>query len=122
MTSTSTQGLTIGGGYTSYTIGSGIASLSASSPSTITVTGFGGAGTTNPCVVNIGAGYNPCWNTSTGFGGTTIWGEDFIDRVPDINRINDMCKQYPALDIAWTKFKTTYRLVKDDYDASKTSN
>jgi hypothetical protein len=27
-----------------------------------------------------------------------------------------MCEQYPGLKIAFEKFKTTYYLVKDDYD------
>ncbi len=90
---------------------------SSSNTGTITLPGYGGAGssTNNPCVVNIGAGYTNCWNHSTGFS-SVIWGEDFIDRIPDLKRIDDMCAQYPALSLAWEKFKTTYRLVKDDYD------
>jgi len=30
-----------------------------------------------------------------------------------------MCDEYPGLKIAFEKFKTTYKLVKDDYDTPK---
>jgi hypothetical protein len=39
--------------------------------------------------------------------------------MPDINRIEKMCKEYPGLAIAFDKFKTTYNIVKDDYDNPK---
>ena len=42
--------------------------------------------------------------------------EEFIDAFPDYNRIEKMCKEYPGLAIAFEKFKTTYKLVKDHYD------
>lgn len=42
---------------------------------------------------------------------------EWINRFPDWNRIERMCKEYPGLKIAFEKFKTAYNLVKDDYDA-----
>ncbi len=45
--------------------------------------------------------------------------EEFVNCLPDFRRIESMCKEYPALQIAYEKFKTTYRLVKDDYDTPK---
>jgi hypothetical protein len=45
--------------------------------------------------------------------------EEFVDCMPDINRIENMCKEYPGLAIAFEKFKTTYNIVKDDYDNPK---
>jgi hypothetical protein len=38
---------------------------------------------------------------------------------PDWNKIQNMCKEYPGLAIAFDKFKTTYKLVRDDYDTPK---
>lgn len=35
---------------------------------------------------------------------------------PAWHRVEDMCKQYPALEIALRNFRTVYELVKDDYD------
>ena len=35
---------------------------------------------------------------------------------PEWKRVQDMCEQYPALKIAFEKFKTTYHLVQDHYD------
>jgi len=45
--------------------------------------------------------------------------KEFIDCMPDITRLEKMCKEYPGLQIAFEKFKTTYYLVKDDYDTPK---
>jgi hypothetical protein len=42
--------------------------------------------------------------------------EEWEDRFPDFNRIQKMCKEYPGLQIAFEKFKTTYLLVKNHYD------
>jgi hypothetical protein len=42
--------------------------------------------------------------------------EEFVDCMPDVNRIQKMCKEYPGLAIAFEKFKTVYSLVKDHYD------
>ena len=45
--------------------------------------------------------------------------EEFVDCLPDISRVQAMCEQYPGLRIAYEKFVTTYKLVKDDYDNPK---
>ena len=55
---------------------------------------------------NIGAGSGYQWAVS----------EEFVDCLPNLSRINEMCKQSPGLEIAFEKFKTVYKLVKDDYD------
>lgn len=46
-------------------------------------------------------------------------GKEWVHYLPDINRVEDMCKNYPGLDIAFKNFKTIYELVKDDYDSKK---
>lgn len=45
--------------------------------------------------------------------------EEFVNCLPDFTRIQKMCNEYPGLAIAFEKFKTTYKLVKDDYDTPK---
>jgi hypothetical protein len=42
--------------------------------------------------------------------------EEWVDAFPDWDRVQDMCKQYPGLDVALRNFQTVYNLVKDDYD------
>lgn len=42
--------------------------------------------------------------------------QEWVNCFPEWSRINDMCKKYPGLDIAFNNFKTIYELVKDDYD------
>lgn len=45
--------------------------------------------------------------------------EEWVNSFPEWARIQNMCDQYPGLKIAFEKFKTTYKLVKDDYDNPK---
>ncbi len=45
-----------------------------------------------------------------------ITGGDWKSKFPDWSRIQKMCDIYPGLKIAFDKFKTTYELVKEDYD------
>jgi len=47
-----------------------------------------------------------------------LWGgAEWVDSFPAWGRIDQMCKEYPGLKIAFENFKTVYNLVKDDYDA-----
>jgi len=80
------------------------------STSSYTISGSGSAGTAMGGTYTIGD-----INAST-----FSWkNEEFVDCMPDINRIEKMCKEYPGLAIAFDKFKTTYNIVKDDYDNPK---
>ena len=42
--------------------------------------------------------------------------EEWVGTFPSWDRVDNMCKKYPALEIALRNFKTVYQLVKDDYD------
>lgn len=42
--------------------------------------------------------------------------EEWVGCFPDWDRVTDMCKKYPAMEIAMRNFQTVYQLVKDDYD------
>jgi len=67
--------------------------------------------------INTGAGIGGTGNVTIG-GDEWIWKspEEFVDCFPEWARIEQMCKEYPGLKIAFEKFKTTYHLVKDHYD------
>jgi hypothetical protein len=45
--------------------------------------------------------------------------EEWVNCLPDFNRIEKMCEEYPGLKIAYEQFKTVYTLVKGDYDTPK---
>jgi hypothetical protein len=62
---------------------------------------------------NVGIGTTGTYNT---IGPMWAISEEFVDVFPDFNRVQKMCKEYPGLAIAFEKFKTTYKLVKDHYD------
>ena len=47
------------------------------------------------------------------------FGDEWRTHFPDFKQVEKMCKEYPALEKAFEKFKTTYEMVKDDY-ANKT--
>jgi hypothetical protein len=48
----------------------------------------------------------------------TLWTE----ALPDVDTVNDMCKQYPALAKAYENFQTVYKLVEQDYKGKKEDN
>ena len=87
--STDTITITGGGGGGGFTIGSG---LSANQINTISINDLSATQ------------FN--WNLN----------EEFVHCLPDLNRIKKMCEEYPGLKIAYEKFVTTYKLVKDHYD------
>jgi len=45
----------------------------------------------------------------------TIGNKDFVDAMPSLWKIKDMCKHYPALEKAYENFKTVYTMVEQDY-------
>lgn len=104
--------------------------LSSLSSDTITLTGAVGAGSYNyyptgsSTNVVIGGGYTVSGLSSASIGTISINDvisdfqiqEEWVNSFPSFDRIQDMCKQYPGLRIAYEKFVTTYKLVKDDYD------
>ena len=75
--------------------------------STITLGGTGATGST----ISSPLSFNNIWET------TQEWSDSF----PEWRRVQDMCNTYPGLKIAFEKFKTTYHLVKDDYDNPTTN-
>lgn len=94
---TNTVTISNGGSSMGYTIGTSIPSMTISSNG------------------NVGIG------AISGMSASTFqWkNEEFVDCLPDFERVKAMCEQYPGLKIAYDKFVTTYKLVKDDYDSSK---
>ena len=104
--------------------------------------------TTNPYIIgNItisggGAGSSSVYTTGAGVGGGSytiasgmnaasigpitisdlesyVIQEEWENSFPDFNRVKKMCEEYPGLKIAYEKFVTTYKLVKDHYDTPK---
>ena len=41
------------------------------------------------------------------------------ETLPDVDTVNDMCKEYPALAKAYENFQTVYKLVEQDYKGKK---
>jgi hypothetical protein len=86
-----------------------------------------GAVSTGYTIGNIQPTMTISSNGNVGIGTGTISGSstfswknnEFVDCFPDFDRIKKMCEQYPGLRIAFEKFVTTYKLVKDDYDSTK---
>ena len=107
--SSDTITLTTGSSSNYYYTGTGLGGFSSD---TITISN-GGTINTSSGTVSIGtvsgAGTGFNWNVT----------EEFVDCLPDFNRVKAMCEEYPGLKIAYEKFVTTYRLVKDDYDTPK---
>jgi hypothetical protein len=43
----------------------------------------------------------------------------WTETLPDVDTVNDMCKEYPALAKAYENFQTVYKLVEQDYKGKK---
>lgn len=56
-------------------------------------------------------------DTFTSF--TNFYKDEFDGRFPDYDRVQEMCKEYPGLEIAYRKFKEVYKMVKEDYDGKE---
>jgi hypothetical protein len=95
-------------------------SAAVGSADTITISNggysIGAAGST--FTYSSGAGSTVGGITSIGTSDTFKWAppEEFVNCLPEFERIQKMCEQYPGLKIAYEKFKTTYKLVRDHYD------
>jgi hypothetical protein len=77
---------------------------------------------TNSSISNIGTITIPpsdTFITSLDNDFSIFFPDEWVNGFPEWDRIQDMCEKYPGLKIAFEKFKTTYKLVKDDYDAEK---
>ena len=48
--------------------------------------------------------------------------KEFIDVMPDLTKVEEMCKMYPAMEKAFENFKAVYNLTKDDYEARKNND
>jgi hypothetical protein len=79
---------------------------------TISITGSGSGvtyTTLSSDTITLNTDYQISWGSSV----------EFVDLFPDWQRVQNMCKQYPGLEIALRNFRTVYTLVKDDYDNPK---
>jgi hypothetical protein len=105
--------------------GAGIDTITINTGSNYYYTGAGVGGSSNTITISNG-GTGSSGFTIGGAGNTVIlddistsfnWkSEEFVNCMPDYDRIQKMCKEYPGLAIAFEKFKTVYSLVKDHYD------
>ena len=43
------------------------------------------------------------------------YNQNFIDKMPDVHRVDEMCKEYPALAKAYETFKSVYKMCEQDY-------
>ena len=47
--------------------------------------------------------------------GSDYYNQDFVDTMPSVHKIDEMCKEYPALGIVYNKFKSMYKMCEQDY-------
>ena len=74
--------------------------------------------------INVFSG-NHDWISITGDGGSidlnNIISEpvEFEDQMPSVAKVEDMCREYPALEKAYETFKTVYKLVHQDWQGKQ---
>lgn len=93
---------------------SSIPALTTSDIITLTGTAYGSGSTTYSNIETIDLSKIDSFGSFTNF-----YKEEFDGRFPDFDRVQEMCKEYPGLEIAYKKFKEVYKLVKEDYDGKE---
>jgi hypothetical protein len=61
--------------------------------------------------VNTNFNFDPI--NSINIGG--LDGVEWVDTLPEIDKVEAMCKEYPGLDKAFENFKTVYKMVEQDW-------
>lgn len=46
---------------------------------------------------------------------TGLDGVEWIDTLPDIDKVKEMCNEYPGLEKAFENFRTVYKMVEQDW-------
>ena len=95
----------VGAGDYSFSYDSNMISTITLSPSVSIIAGGGSSGGFSANTISID-------NSSF----TWAMPKEWVDCFPDWSRVEDMCKKYPGLEIAFRNFQTVYQLVKVDYD------
>lgn len=47
---------------------------------------------------------------------------EFVDKMPSLEKVHNMCGYYPALEKAYENFKTIYQMVEQDYKGNHQEN
>lgn len=55
-------------------------------------------------------------------GSISVFGTEWIDHLPAMSVVKDMCQHYPALEKALENFKTVYKMVEQDYKGNHQDN
>ena len=97
----------------SYSYNSNTMSTITLGPSITNISAVGGTYSIGS-ISSVGSGVNTVSIDTSSF--TFNLPKEWVDCFPGWSRVQDMCKQYPGLEIALRNFQTVYQLVKDDYD------
>ena len=96
-------------GYSAMTTSTGTHNVAIGAGSVYTISAGGGAGSGGFAGITAQDISTFNWNLN----------EEFVNCLPNLERVKKMCEEYPGLKIAYEKFVTTYKLVRDDYDTPK---
>jgi hypothetical protein len=69
----------------------------------------------------LSTGYNVSWDDIVDFDNISQPVE-FEDEMPSVAKVEDMCRDYPALEKAYENFKTVYKLVHQDWKGRQDEN
>ena len=59
--------------------------------------------------------YDPLYDINLEDIKVTVVEQDFKDKMPDLNKVKDMCKRYPSLKKSYENFKSIFAMVEQDY-------
>jgi hypothetical protein len=72
---------------------------------------------TNPVytISTVNANTNYTLDSYNSINITGLDGVEWVDTLPDIDKVKEMCNEYPGLEKAFENFRTVYKMVEQDW-------
>lgn len=61
--------------------------------------------------VNTNFNFDPIYSMNIG----GLDGVEWVDTLSDLDKVEEMCREYPGLDKAFENFKTVYKMIEQDW-------
>ena len=99
-----------------YTAGTSSSSYATANDSNLTVTIGGTDSDLTSHTITLDSMEMNDTGTEFTYNMPTFEQKDFVDRMPLVSRIEEMCDEYPALLKAYEQFKLIYKMTEQDYE------
>ena len=99
-----------------YTAGTSSPSYATANDSNLTVTIGGTDSDSTSHTITLDSMEMNDTGTEFTYNMPTFEQKEFVDVMPNISRVEEMCDEYPALSKAYEQFKLIYKMTEQDYE------